>query len=73
MGNQITCPTCGKIISDSSLVDSAATGEGKGSDYIVCDCGRRITFWAASAQLADQKKLGWRIKNWFRHLGKSSA
>jgi hypothetical protein len=66
MGNEITCPRCGKTISDSSFVDSAETGEGQGTDFYVCECGERISFWAATAQLRDQKKLSTRISNWFR-------
>ena len=71
MENQITCPRCGKTISDSPFVDSAATGEGQGSDFYVCECGERITFWSATAQLRDQKKLSTRISNWFRRTFKS--
>ncbi len=71
--NEITCPTCGKKISGNVVVDSAANGGGTGADFFICECGRRISYWAASAQLADQKKLGARIKNWFRNLGKARA
>jgi hypothetical protein len=67
-GETITCPTCGKLISDNPLVDSAASGEGRGSDFYICECGQRITFWAATAQLRDQKKLGRRVSNWFRGI-----
>ena len=73
MGNQITCPHCGRIISDNVLVDSAATGEGQSTDSYVCECGERITFWAATAQLREQKTLGRRILNWFRGFFKGRA
>ena len=73
MGNQITCPHCGRTISDNPLVDSAATGEGQSTDSYTCECGERISFWAATAQLRDQKKLSRRILNWFRGLSKGRA
>jgi hypothetical protein len=73
MGNQIACPRCGKTISDNLLVDSAATGEGQSTDFYVCECGERISFWAATAQLRDQKKLSRRISNWFRGIFKGQA
>jgi hypothetical protein len=66
MENQITCPRCKRTISDNALVDAAATGEGQSTDFYVCECGERITFWAATALLRDQKKLGRRISSWFR-------
>jgi hypothetical protein len=65
--DQVTCPNCGRIIS-GAFVDSAASGEGSGSDSVTCECGHRITFWQATAQLRDQKKVGARIGNWFRSL-----
>ena len=70
MENQITCPRCKKTISDNLLVDSAAAGEGQSTDSYVCECGERISFWAATAQLRDQKKLSRRISNWFRGIFK---
>ena len=69
MEDHITCPHCGRTIS-GALVDSAATGEGQSGDSYVCECGERITFWAATAQLRDQKSLGSRISNWFRRIFK---
>ena len=69
VANQVTCPRCGRQMSNA-MVDSAKSGEGKGSDFVMCECGERITFWAATAQLRDQKKLGTRIRNWFGGLFK---
>ena len=54
----------------NAMVDSAESGAGSGSDFVMCECGERITFWAATAQLRDQKKLGTRIASWFRNLFK---
>jgi hypothetical protein len=73
MENQITCPRCKRTISDNLLVDSAATGEGQSTDFYVCECGERITFWAATAQLREQKRLSRRILNWFRGFSKAQG
>ena len=70
MENQIMCPNCKKTISNIPLIDAAAKGEGLGSQSIMCDCGERITFWAITAQLRDQKKPVARILNWFRSFSK---
>ena len=73
MENQITCPQCKTTITNNPVVDSAAKGENHtmGSEYVVCACGERISFWAITAQLRDQKKLGRRIQNWFHVNSKS--
>ena len=65
MENQITCPHCNRTISNNPVIDSAAKGEDKGSTFFICECGEKITFWAITAQLRDQKKPAARIKNWF--------
>ncbi len=70
MENQIKCPNCGKTISNNPVVDSAAKGDDLGSTFVICDCGERITFWAITAQLRDQKKPGAKIQNWFRSFSK---
>ena len=73
MENQITCPQCKRTITNNPVVDSAANGgnHAMGSDFVVCECGERISFWAITAQLRDQKKLGWKIQNWFHAISKS--
>jgi len=70
MKNQITCPHCKRTISDNPIVDSAATaGEHKmGSDFIICECGERISFWAITAQLREQKTFGRKFQGWFQAL-----
>ena len=72
MENYITCPACKRIISNNPVVETAAKGgdHSMGSEYIICECGERISFWAITAQLRDQKKLGMRIQNWFRSFSK---
>jgi hypothetical protein len=73
MQNQITCPECKRTITNNPVVESAAKGEdhSMGSEYVICECGERISFWAITAQLRDQKKLGRRIQNWFHVTSKS--
>jgi hypothetical protein len=70
MANQITCPKCGKLITDNPIIDSAANGNGLGSTFIICDCGERITFWAITAQLRAQKAPAQRFQNWLQGLFK---
>jgi len=73
MENQITCPHCKRTISSNLVIDSSAKGTGNSSDFITCECGERITYWAITAQLRDQKKLGKRFQNWLRNIFKSPA
>jgi hypothetical protein len=73
MGNQITCPSCKRTISDNPLVDSAAAGEGQTTDSYTCECGQRITFWAATAQLREQNKLSSRIVGWIRGFARGKS
>jgi hypothetical protein len=53
------------MISNNPVIDSAAIGEDKGDTFLTCECGEKITFWAITAQLREQKKSVARIKNWF--------
>jgi len=71
MENQITCPHCKKTIVNNALVDSADKGSGHGVDYIICECGERITYWAITAQLREQKTLGRRFQNWLKTFSKA--
>jgi len=72
MENQITCPNCKRTIANNPVVDSAARGENHsmGSEYVICECGERISFWAITAQLRDQKKPVAKVLNWFRSFSK---
>jgi len=72
MENQITitCPHCGKTYTDDPLIADAVTGEGDAARFITCECGQRITFWAITAQLREQKKPGLRFRNWVKALFK---
>ena len=72
MENHITCPACKRTISNNLVVDSAARGEEHtmGSEYVICECGERISFWAITAQLRDQQKPVERFLNWVHSFSK---
>jgi hypothetical protein len=70
MENYIVCPNCKKMITNNPVIDSAAKGENLGSTFLTCDCGEKITFWAITSQLRDQKKPIARILKWFRSFSK---
>lgn len=73
MENQITCPECKRTIANNPIIDAAARGEGHalGSEFVICECGERISFWAITAQLRDQKKPVEKVLNWIRGFSKS--
>jgi RNase P subunit RPR2 len=73
MENQIICPHCKRTISNNSVLDSAVNKENLGSTFITCECGERITYWAITAQLRDQKKPGRRIQNWLHNIFKGKG
>jgi len=73
MENYIECPNCKKTITNHPLIEAAVTGAGNGSQNLICDCGERLTFWAITAQLREQKTTGRKIKNWFRSLSQSRS
>ena len=75
MENQITCPQCKRTISNNPVIDSAARGENHkmGSEYVICECGERISFWAITAQLRYQKTSTARLSSWFRSFFKGSS
>jgi hypothetical protein len=70
MENQITCPHCQRKISNNSIVEDAAKHEGSDTQFLICECGERITYWQITAQLRDQNKPGVKILRWFRSLFK---
>ena len=73
MENQVTCPDCKRTISNNLVIDSAARGEDHtmGSEYVICECGERISFWAITAQLREQKKPAKKLLGWLRSFSKS--
>lgn len=72
MENYIVCPHCHKTITNRPLIDAAAAGTGNGSQNINCDCGEKLTYWAISAQLRDQKSIGGKVQKWWRDLTKAT-
>jgi hypothetical protein len=58
------------VISNNPVIESAANGEDRGETFITCDCGEKLTFWAITAQLREQKKPVARILNWVRSFSK---
>lgn len=68
MENQIVCPQCGVIILNKSIIGDAIEGVGSTSQFILCECGEKITYWQVTAQLRDQKSIFKRFPNWFRSL-----
>jgi len=71
MENQIVCPNCKKTISNNSIIDDAAKGDGADTQFLICDCGERITYWQITAQLRNQKTFGMKFQNWVRSRSKS--
>jgi hypothetical protein len=72
MENQIICPQSKRTITNNPVVDSAAKGEYHtfGSEYVICECGERISFWTITALLRNQKKPVAKLQNWFRSFSK---
>jgi hypothetical protein len=75
MENYITCPKCKRIITNNPTIESAAKGEdhAMGTDFIICECGERISFWMVTAQLRDQKTFGWKFQKWLHGIFKGQA
>ena len=73
MENQIICPQCKRTITNNPVVDSAAKGEDdtRSAEYVICECGERISFWAITAQLREQKKPVEKVLNWIRGFSRS--
>ena len=70
MVSQIVCPSCHRKISGKAIIDEAAKGEGSYTQFLVCECGGRITYWQITAQLREQRTIRAKILNWFRRLSR---
>jgi hypothetical protein len=70
MENQITCPHCQRKISNNPVIDDAAKHEGSDKQFLICECGERITYWQITAQLRDQDTPVAKVLNWFRGSSK---
>ena len=73
MENQITCPHCQRKIANNPIIEDAAKRQGADTQFLICECGERITYWQITAQLRSQKNIGARIQNWLRSLFKSQG
>ena len=71
--NTIVCPHCGKSLSGNPIIDAAANGTGVNTQFVLCDCGERITYWQITALLRDQKTVGRRLQNWFQSLTRGKS
>lgn len=68
MEKQMVCPNCGKVLTNNSMIEEAARGEGSDTQSMNCECGERITYWNITAQMRDQKTFGSRFRNWLQTL-----
>ena len=61
MENQITCPSCKRTITNNPVIGSAAKGEDHtmGSEYVICECGERISFLVHYSPAKRSAKAGW--------------
>jgi hypothetical protein len=59
MQNDIVCPNCKITLGQFSMIEEAAKGEGSDTQSIKCECGERITYLEATAQLKKQESVGW--------------
>ncbi len=73
MENQIICPHCQRKISNNPIIEDAANRKGSDTQFVICECGERITYWQITAQLRDQDKIGVRIQNWLHSLFRSQG
>jgi RNase P subunit RPR2 len=73
MQNHIVCPNCKTTLAELSMIEDAAKGEGSDTQSIKCECGEKITYWHATAQLRKQKTLGYKLQNWIRSLSPGKA
>ena len=71
MEHEIVCPHCKKTIAHNSVVDDAARGTGSDTQFVLCDCGERISYWQITSQLRDQQKLSRRFLNWVQSFSPS--
>ena len=73
MENYIVCPKCKKTITNNSVIEDVAKGEGSSGQTIQHDCGERITYWQISTQLREQKSFGSKFQIWVRSLSHSKS
>lgn len=70
MDTEITCPNCHRKISGIPVIEEAATGVGADTQFLICECGERISYWQITSLLRQQKTSGTKIQNFFQGLFK---
>ena len=70
MDTEITCPNCHRKISGSPVIEEAAKGVGSDTQFLICECGERISYWQITALLRQQKTSGTKIQTFFQGLFK---
>jgi hypothetical protein len=73
METEITCPNCKRKISGNPIIENAAQGVGVDTQFLICECGERISYWQITALLRNQKTSGSKIQNFFQGIFKSHA
>jgi hypothetical protein len=68
MDNEISCPNCQRKITRNPIIEEAAKGEGSDNQFLICECGERITYWQITAQLRNQEKISAKIQTWLDGL-----
>jgi len=71
METEITCPNCQRKISGNPIIEEAAKGTGSDTQFLICECGERISYWQITALLRKQKTSGLKIQSFFQGLFKS--
>jgi hypothetical protein len=71
MVNQVVCPKCKKVYTNTPIIKDAANREGSATQSITCECGERITYWQITDQLREHETMGWKFKIWVRSFSHS--
>ena len=66
METEITCPNCHRKISGSPVIEEAAKGVGSDTQFLICECGERISYWQITALLRKQKTSANKIQSFFQ-------
>jgi len=55
MENIIACPNCCRVISTKPFIRETVKTSGTNGQSIVCDCGKKISYWLVNALLREQE------------------
>lgn len=70
METEITCPHCQRKISGKPVIEEAAKGIGSDTQFLICECGERISYWQITALLRNQKTTVMKAQTFFQGLFK---